>query len=344
MRPGRDGIDAYVAALGTSLDAPRRRRARILAEVEVHLRESADAHGEEEALRRFGTLEVVAGRFQHELAAQAARRSLKTAAASLALLALLCGLRQESPLWATTRGPLEGVAGPVLVVLLEVCLGAGLVAWLRIRAAGRSGMELSPDGALGVARAARVSVAASVAGGLSVVAVSAARIVFYYAGWMRWLDLHDHGVGYPLDGVDMGVAWAILVGALAAIALGVGALLVSSAASRRCQAAGARGPGDAAVDLVRLAQGCRTFGLERSEAARALHALDPRRHPWRSAVAFAVVVGVVFAVGKGLSEHDAASTWEAATGAAQLACAQAGVILVAYASLGRYLGLRPARG
>jgi hypothetical protein len=53
-------IDAYLAALRRRLRHRPFTRRRILDEVETHLRESAEAVGEDEAVRRFGEARVVA--------------------------------------------------------------------------------------------------------------------------------------------------------------------------------------------------------------------------------------------------------------------------------------------
>jgi hypothetical protein len=53
-------IDAYLAELQRRLRHRPLARRRILDEVEAHLRESADAVGEDEAIRRFGAARVVA--------------------------------------------------------------------------------------------------------------------------------------------------------------------------------------------------------------------------------------------------------------------------------------------
>lgn len=55
-------IERYLAELARRL--PRRGRSRNLAELEDHLRASAEAHGEEEAIRRFGRPEDVARSFR----------------------------------------------------------------------------------------------------------------------------------------------------------------------------------------------------------------------------------------------------------------------------------------
>lgn len=78
-------VDDYLAALRRELGFDPLSRRRILAEVEDHLRESAAAHGEEEAIARFGSPAEVAARFAPSAAAVAARW------ASLALLACLLG-------------------------------------------------------------------------------------------------------------------------------------------------------------------------------------------------------------------------------------------------------------
>src|SRR6187402_1588404 len=60
---GRGGdvtIDAYLAELRRRLRHRPFARRRILEEVEAHLRESAEAVGEDEAVRRFGEARVVA--------------------------------------------------------------------------------------------------------------------------------------------------------------------------------------------------------------------------------------------------------------------------------------------
>lgn len=55
-------IERFLSELARRL--PRRGRRRILAELEDHLRESAEAHGEAEAIRRFGRPEDVARSFR----------------------------------------------------------------------------------------------------------------------------------------------------------------------------------------------------------------------------------------------------------------------------------------
>ena len=65
-------IDAYLDDLRRTLPGDPLFRRRVLAEVNVHLRESAAEHGEEEALARFGPAQEVAARFAAEGVASAA--------------------------------------------------------------------------------------------------------------------------------------------------------------------------------------------------------------------------------------------------------------------------------
>lgn len=69
-------IDGYLAELRLLLPVRGRRRARILAEVEEHLRDDAAVVGEAEAIARFGPPRLVASRFAAQLAARSSRRLL----------------------------------------------------------------------------------------------------------------------------------------------------------------------------------------------------------------------------------------------------------------------------
>ena len=68
-------ISEYLAELRHSLPGDPLFRRRVLAEVEDHLRESAAAVGEDEALRRMGAPRVVAAGFAAPAAADATRRA-----------------------------------------------------------------------------------------------------------------------------------------------------------------------------------------------------------------------------------------------------------------------------
>jgi uncharacterized membrane protein len=63
-----DRIESYMDQLGTCLHVHPSRRERVLAELRSHLRESAETHGEEEAIRRTGTPAEVARSFTPSLA------------------------------------------------------------------------------------------------------------------------------------------------------------------------------------------------------------------------------------------------------------------------------------
>ncbi|MFN8185597.1 MAG: hypothetical protein U0R69_00810 [Gaiellales bacterium] len=105
-----NGIDEYLDELGRAL--PRSIRARILAEVEDHLRESAKTHGDGGALARFGSARELARELRTTAAASAIRRSALLLLAALVPAVLIAfplphGLLP--PAWGTSPA---GVAWP----------------------------------------------------------------------------------------------------------------------------------------------------------------------------------------------------------------------------------------
>lgn len=74
-------VDRYLAELGRAL--PRAVRRRVVAEAEDHLRASALAHGEEEALARFGSARELARSFARAAAIRETRRAALLLAAAL---------------------------------------------------------------------------------------------------------------------------------------------------------------------------------------------------------------------------------------------------------------------
>jgi hypothetical protein len=314
----RDPVDAYLLELGRELSSSRRERARILAEVEDHLRESAAAHGAETALHRFGAVAEVAARFQAELAAGAAARTVRLLAVALVAFVGLCAAAQSRVVQAASPRSLGMPFGPLTLLALEVSwLVAAITAlrWRRWRSAG----QVPADAALAVARGAFVAAAAAFAGA----ALQAGALL--------------QGPG------PHGWSYAVLAGAIATAGATALVLAATRLALARARRAGATGAGDAFADMLELVGRSPAAGrLPRSLQAH-VAPLDPRGHPWRFAVAFAVAVGVTFAAAKGVGEPDAGAGWAAAAGAAKLAGAQAGVVLVAFALLGRFLGLRGTR-
>jgi hypothetical protein len=319
-------IEGYLSELGRALHATRRERRRILAEVEDHLRESAVEHGEQEAIRRFGAVEVVAERFRLELAADAAAWSVRLAGVVLVVFLGLCVAIQTAPVRAASPRSLDAPFGPLMMVLLEI---AGFVAaltavrWWRWRRAP----EIPPGAALALARGSWVAASAACGGGaMQLVAVMSPSPV--------------HGAGL-----------AVTVGGLATCVAASAALGPIAVALKRVRLIGGTVPSDGFDDLVTVADATPVVGglvnalARRGDGgvARLAAALSPRRRPWRFALAFALAVGVAFAVVKGLSEPDGRWEWAALRGGLTLAGAQAAIVLVAYALLGRFLGLRPGR-
>jgi hypothetical protein len=98
-----DPVADYLAELERALMVHPRRRARILAEIEEHLRESAARHGAAEAIVRLGTPSEVARSFSPGLADRLWAERDRLAAIAL-LAALLACLPLARDLWRTNDG------------------------------------------------------------------------------------------------------------------------------------------------------------------------------------------------------------------------------------------------
>src|SRR5204863_689041 len=122
-------IEAYLRELDSSLDAPRRLRARILHETRDHLLELMDSGLDgEEAVRSFGAPDALAREFHEQLAGASAHRSSALTGVMLLALAALAVVTPAS--W--------GLAA-VAVFAGQVALVSGalaLVRSLRYRAEG----------------------------------------------------------------------------------------------------------------------------------------------------------------------------------------------------------------
>lgn len=319
-------IDSYLGQLGRSLSATRHERRRILAEVEDHLRESAAVQGETEALRRFGSVELVADRFRHELAVDATALAVRLAGVTALAFVALCAAIQSASVRAAVPRSLDAPYGPLTMVALEL---AGFVAmvtavrWWRWRRAA----TVPPGAALAVVRGSLVVVAAAFVGG---------SLQFAALGSLQ------HFRGVPL---------VLTVGWLATCVAASMALGSAKVALDRVRLVGGTAPSDAFDDLVVVARHAPVVGglvnavtgRPNSLVARAVAALEPHRRPWRFAVVFALAVGLAFSVAQGLGENDASIAWRALLGGVLLFALQAAVVIAAYAVLGRFLGLRPPR-
>jgi hypothetical protein len=130
-------VDRYLAELRREL--PRWQRRRVLAEVDDHLRESAEAVGEEAAVARFGPAHEVARGFRCAAALQ-----LAAAAALLALLfpvlsyPLVENALPPAP-WPSAAAMPDSLQWKLdaIKALYLVALGAGAVAAFFVRRPGR---------------------------------------------------------------------------------------------------------------------------------------------------------------------------------------------------------------
>jgi hypothetical protein len=99
-------IDAYLAELRLLLPVRGRRRARILAEVQAHLRDDAALVGDANAVERFGPPRVVASGFASQLVVRNTRRLLELVAALFLVHLVLLVLIALRP-WPSHFGAIE---------------------------------------------------------------------------------------------------------------------------------------------------------------------------------------------------------------------------------------------
>lgn len=213
-------IERYLAELAPLLPIRGRGRRRILAEVENHLRESAEALGsEEEAIRRFGAPEVVAARFSEAGAVQATRWALVALALAGAGFAA-AGIVSENTLppapWAEGETPGH----------LSWKLDAALVGFLLAFAAGVAGILLR--------RRLRAALAAV---GLGAAALAAAAIVGAVEELERaslYRDLGVAGVYSPAE-TALVATWACALALLALAPAGLALKRTLRAAAGRAR-------------------------------------------------------------------------------------------------------------
>ena len=142
-------IDAWLARFATALRVHGRHRRRILEELDVHLRESAAAHGERAAVERMGDPQAVAASFTPRAADRlfeqrdrvAAIVMLAAMAACLPLASDLPGLGRAAESWAwlwffAFLAPTAVVSGvSAIAVLRRRPLGARLAGPLAVMVA-----------------------------------------------------------------------------------------------------------------------------------------------------------------------------------------------------------------
>jgi HAAS domain-containing protein len=207
-------IDRYLRELERELRVGRRRRRRILAEAEDHLREAAREAGEEAAVARFGAPREVARRFAEAAAGAPARLAAQLLAVALALafLALYPIPEQVLP-----PAPWPGDQPPqylhwkqeALVALFLVAAPTGIAAFVLAR-----GYRLH------AALSRRVVTAVLALAGTCVLALAAALVLGVILAY-QW---HEAVPGSP------GVGWIAALATVQALLLAAGAIMAARAA------------------------------------------------------------------------------------------------------------------
>ena len=339
--PSRRLIDAYLKELRAELKLPRRTRERVLAEVADHLHEAAERRegdGDEAvqraAIETFGSPRLVALRFSEELAAVDARRGAVLTAVATAVFCAVVVL--VGPWRAHALGRAFGVISPFAAQIAVTCAGLSLLRAFRHRG----------ERAVG-------------------------------AGKLRWIMRGDAiALGSLLLSAVTGLAGAVLaahpsqhsgvlIGSSVAIIVALPPLftLVRGQARTRGLAGFAEHPvpeqDDALADVLAVGAELRRWAMARSALAPLVTGLDRishapavraltnwlhlRRHPWRAATALALLAGAAIGFGHGLSEGGLpglSALPRAAAGFGILLAIEGAAVLVCFAALGGYLGIR----
>ena len=336
-------VEEYLADLAAHLRTRGRRRRRILAEVEDHLRSAATARGgtdgpagaaEHEAVLVFGPADALAHRLDADAVAPSSRSA--AALATLATLAV-CGLTAlvsaRSPAWSPPAYWLEPWAGGVVALAAQVAAVAAAVAVLRAWR-WRGEPTVPAAASAGVARASLLA-----AGAAAVGVADAATVVLTHTG-----RLHS------ADAVAVAVAvGAGLVTAIAGLAAGVRSRLVCARV-----APGAAAPDAALDDLAVLATRLtvttarhipfagrmgETLQASARRHPRLATFVDLRQHPWRACLALATMALVATSL---LGLLNLFRTGDADPSPV-VGLAEALAILAAWAALGPVLELRRRR-
>jgi hypothetical protein len=311
-------IDDYLSELERELRLRRAPRARLLAEVEGHLRDlsaelAADEHSpadaESQAVARFGDAATVAARFAQATASTTAQRAVNAASAALVgYAAVLVIFATASPV---LRDFPQGAASFFAFQLATVSLGVALVRSLRWR-----GQVAAPTTALvAIARAVAVATIALVVAGVAEAAVALSRP----AGVIPWSEGRWLTLAFAAAGVG------VVAATLAALRASAQAAAVATLPSQDMNRATLLDDFDALAEKARLPQVAR-----RGAAALLVH-------PWSATLLVAAAAfGTMTAVG-------AAGDHGSLAGSSVLGGIEAAVIVAAFAAFGHLLGLRSAR-
>jgi hypothetical protein len=311
-------IDEYLSELERELRLRRAPRARLLAEVEDHLRDlsaevAAAGHSrgdaESHAVARFGPAATVASRFAQAAASTTARRAVNAAAlAVVGYAAVMVMFSTASPL---LRDFPQGAASFFASQIATLALFVAIVRALRWR-----GRVAAPTSALvAIARAVAVATIPLVVAGVAEAAVAVSRpagVIAWSQG--RWLTLAFAAAGL-----------LAVAATLTAVRASAQAAAVATVPSQEMSLAPLLDDFDALAKKARLPEVVR-------RGAVALLA-----HPWATtlmvAAAAFVAVTAVDAVGDGGS----------LVGGSVLGGIEAAVIVATFAAFGRLLGLRSPR-
>ncbi|HZU40276.1 MAG TPA: permease prefix domain 1-containing protein [Solirubrobacteraceae bacterium] len=342
-------ITDYLLELIEELRVPPRQRRRIVAEVEDHLLSAAaDLHADgldvasaqSEAIRRFGPAAALAASFTEEEAARAGRRVARATGVLTGGLVLL------------TAGPLARMApfGGLPVAALAFVLGqVGVVAGALTVLRGWRLRETGPE------RLVRLTLL-----------VRGADVVLACLGGIMLCELPGVVASISHWTVPVLIPRLLAAGALVPVALAV------LRGRRRAQLAGLPAPqaGDSASDPVAELAGATRLALERAtrrlpalrgpaaelrrllevipayarrRAPRLTRWLDLRRHPWRFALTSALGAGLLLAGGHAFAEGPPTAhvALRALVASVLIAGFEGGALLLGFATLGRFLGLRP---
>jgi len=377
-------ITDYLLELLEELRLPTRRRRRILVEVEDHLAcAAAELHAgglevreaERESVRRFGPAAELAHTFVVQEAALGGRRVARGAGALAALLGLLVlGPTGGVLAWGSRPGPV----GLALFVLPQVALVAAGLTLVRVWRAGPSGGPRGARLAL-VLRGALVVVSCTV----GTVVCAAVDAIASSSGWTpaAWPALGGLALGGAVTSVTLSRSRRLASEVTRLVhRIDDGG---PTGCHPEADVAGVRDPvvtsGSAALaapsyaqDPLADLQAVTVLALERLQrrvpplrgvlgntallvqtlpveltrrAPRVSVWLDLCGHPWRFAVSIAAAAGLALAAGHAITEGvSSVHVPGALLAAALLAAIEALAALLGFALLGRFLGIRSARG
>jgi hypothetical protein len=347
-----DLIERYLVRLDAELRLPARARRRIIAEARDHLRELAGSVGVESdatcqasAIDAFGAPAVVAERFAYELALGATRRAARSGASMFLLALVLWDLCTSSFIHVAPGWINDGLGTVSLWILGQVGLIAGAVSLARARVARRADgtdtirLRYIVRGLIVLSICTGVTVAIAMVGVASAATTQGAR--------------HDSWV----------LLAALTLGCVVVTAIGTSATWRASQRLAVFDGIAVTSTGREALLDVLMSAGdglgylarrvglsprlTRVIAARTRGALRGLAAFDPQEHPWRFATLIALLAGsavpalnlaVLTLTGKLDSQLG-----QLATTAPALITVEAALVLAGYATLGRYLGLRPTR-